>query len=271
MSFTERNNSLVWQESIRLVMEMKDHWVEQYARSSSSHFVLPDPREDILKLTLDVICGAGFGVKLPFKPTSKASIAHDAGLFRDAATPPPNYHFTFRSVMEYMNLNMMSVFAANAFVPKWIPRAVLPIFKTALAARDDLSSYLRALLSTAGMSETNKHNLLEGLVKSRRGNGNQQAGAAEARSSHDPGLSDEEIRGNLYIFILAGHETTATTLRFALVLLALHPNIQDELFEGIQEATSNEPLNPAEWDYTSVFPKLVGPLCVMVCRIVLFG
>lgn len=247
--------------------EMRNHWVDQYSRPSQPDFVLPDSREDTLKVTLDVICGAGFGVKLPFKPASQASTDRDAGLFKDAATPPPSYHFTFRSVMEYMNRNLVSVFVAISILPKWIPRAVLPFFKTAFDAHDDLSNYLHALLSKAGIGEANGHNLLDGLVRSRRVERENPAGDADSHSARDPGLSDAEILGNLYIFTLAGHETTATTLRFALVLLALHQDIQGELFDGIQEATRDEPLDPAEWDYSTVFPKLVAPLCVMVCHV----
>lgn len=48
------------------------------------------------------------------------------------------------------------------------------------------------------------------------------------------------------------------------MLLALHQDVKDELYEEIQEATRDEPLDPAEWDYARIFPKLVTPLCVMV-------
>lgn len=71
----------------------------------------------------------------------------------------------------------------------------------------------------------------------------------------------------MYIFTVAEHESVATTLRYVLVLLALHQDIQDELYQGIQEETRDGPLNPAEWDYARVYPKLVTSLCVMVSYI----
>lgn len=40
------------------------------------------------------------------------------------------------------------------------------------------------------------------------------------------GLSDKEVRDQALIFLLAGHETTATALTFTLHLLGLHPEIQ---------------------------------------------
>ena len=82
----------------------------------------------------------------------------------------------------------------------------------------------------------------------------------------DAGLSDREIISNMHLFTIAGHETTATTLRFALVLLALHQNVQDWVHNGISEATKDKLPNIEDWNYDDAFPKLVTPLCVMVRR-----
>ncbi|GAA2622126.1 cytochrome P450 [Streptomyces spororaveus] len=50
---------------------------------------------------------------------------------------------------------------------------------------------------------------------------------AAARSSDDGEFDASELRDQVLIFLLAGHETTATSLCFALHLLALHPEQQD--------------------------------------------
>ena len=42
------------------------------------------------------------------------------------------------------------------------------------------------------------------------------------------------MSGNVLIFQLAGHETTAHTLGFALGLLAIHTDVQDKLYEHIK-------------------------------------
>lgn len=41
--------------------------------------------------------------------------------------------------------------------------------------------------------------------------------------------------GNIFIFMIAGHETTAHTLGFVVGLLALHPEVQDRLVQHIAE------------------------------------
>ncbi|KAE8146908.1 cytochrome P450 [Aspergillus avenaceus] len=255
MTFNEKNNALVWEESIRQTTEMVQHWIQQHSQNPHE-FVLTDAREDILKLTLNIICSVAYGVKLPFKPIQRITADSTGGLFRDATTPPPGYHFTFRSVMEYMNKNLITVFMANSFLPKWLSRAAKPYFKKDFDAFYDLHQYLQALVSIAETKKPHDHNLLEGLLDSRR--------TGEHHVRYNQGLSDSEILGNLYIFMIAGHETTATTLRFALVLLALHQDAQDYLYDGIRQATYDEPASPSEWDYSSVYPKLVSPLCVML-------
>ncbi|KAL4863008.1 hypothetical protein BDV12DRAFT_206841 [Aspergillus spectabilis] len=259
-AFNEKNNALVWAESIQQTQDMVRFWEEQYSNPSrpETGFVLPDSREDILKLTLNIICSGGFGVRLPYKQAPKASADDAEDLFKDTVTPSPGFTFTFRGVMEYINRSMSSVFFANGILPKWIPHTLVPFFKNDFAAHRDLETYLHALVKKAERSEEETHNLLERLVRSRREE--QQ----EVTSKRNPGLTDAEVLGNIYIFSLAGHETTATTLRFALVLLAMHQDVQEELYAGIQKVIGDGLDDPAEWDYATMFPRLITPLCVML-------
>jgi hypothetical protein len=50
-----------------------------------------------------------------------------------------------------------------------------------------------------------------------------------------PSLSEDEIIGNVYIYLLAGHETTAHSLAWMLALLAAYPDKQEALYEEIME------------------------------------
>ncbi|MFF3724773.1 cytochrome P450 [Streptomyces erythrochromogenes] len=56
---------------------------------------------------------------------------------------------------------------------------------------------------------------------------------AAARSSDDGEFDAAELRDQVLIFLLAGHETTATSLCFALHLLSRHPEQQDRAREEI--------------------------------------
>uniref|UniRef100_A0A914WYQ7 Uncharacterized protein n=1 Tax=Plectus sambesii TaxID=2011161 RepID=A0A914WYQ7_9BILA len=46
-------------------------------------------------------------------------------------------------------------------------------------------------------------------------------------------LTELEMMSQSFLFLIAGYETTATTLHFALYLLALHPEIQDRVVDEI--------------------------------------
>lgn len=64
--------------------------------------------------------------------------------------------------------------------------------------------------------------------------------AANANNSEGLKLTNEELTGNIFIFLIAGHETTAHTLAFAAALLALYPDIQEKLYQHIK-ATVTDP------------------------------
>ncbi|BBX44436.1 cytochrome P450 [Mycobacterium cookii] len=56
-------------------------------------------------------------------------------------------------------------------------------------------------------------------------------------------LSDDDICHELVLFILAGHDTTSTTLTYSLWALGRHPAIQDRVFEEVS-ALGDRPLTP---------------------------
>lgn len=49
------------------------------------------------------------------------------------------------------------------------------------------------------------------------------------------GLTTEEIISNAILFFVAGYDTTATTLQFFLYNMAKNPEIQEKLFEEIND------------------------------------
>jgi len=61
-------------------------------------------------------------------------------------------------------------------------------------------------------------------------------------------LSLEEIVGNVIIFFLAGHETNTTTLSWAIYELSQHQDIQEKIFQEIQNKIGNKNPNFDEID-----------------------
>ncbi len=56
-------------------------------------------------------------------------------------------------------------------------------------------------------------------------------------------LSDDEIRDEMIIFLFAGHDTTATTLTYALWSLGRHPDVQEQMQAEVAEL-GNRQLSP---------------------------
>lgn len=79
----------------------------------------------------------------------------------------------------------------------------------------------------------------------------------DARDGADR-LTDEEIRDQMLIFLLAGHETTSISLTFALHLLGEHPEVQQSVRDEVDAVLGDRSPTPAE--VHSALPLTTGVL-----------
>ncbi|MGW6390336.1 cytochrome P450 [Streptomyces sp. NPDC055103] len=70
----------------------------------------------------------------------------------------------------------------------------------------------------------------------------------EAESAEDGSFSATELREQVLVFLLAGHETTATSLGFALHLLARHPEAQKRAHEEVDRVLAGRTPGAADLD-----------------------
>jgi|TARA_R110002003_G_scaffold63_13_gene5883 cytochrome P450 len=75
-------------------------------------------------------------------------------------------------------------------------------------------------------------------------------------------LQKSDLLGNAFVLMLAGHETTANTLHFSLIYLAMNPDSQKRLQEDVEKITQGRPLQ--DWTYEEHFPKLFGGMAAAV-------
>jgi cytochrome P450 len=75
-------------------------------------------------------------------------------------------------------------------------------------------------------------------------------------------LQKSDLLGNAFVLMLAGHETTANTLHFSLILLAMNWGSQKRLQEDIENITQGKPVQ--EWTYEEYFPKFFGGMAAAV-------
>lgn len=91
-------------------------------------------------------------------------------------------------------------------------------------------SSLYSQMSAADSSDDGSFDLLSNLVRS----------ALQSEKAGTSTLTEAEIVGNAYIYLLAGHETTAHSLAWTLALLAAYPEQQDKAYQEIMEGDPSE-------------------------------
>ncbi|KAJ3125294.1 hypothetical protein HK100_010878 [Physocladia obscura] len=176
---------------------------------------------DMMELALSVISSAGFGVDIPWH-------SEDQNSARGFSFRTDKHTLSFKQSLEVITKNVF----LWSFLPKFLFSLPIKFLRSVKIGAEEFGEYLDEI---ADLAESNilEHptNLIELLVK---------AGSEDSNTSAK--LSRSELKGNMYIFLFAGHETTANTLTFALALLALNPEKQKKLFDEIQrELNGNKP------------------------------
>ncbi|WP_116947069.1 cytochrome P450 [Jiangella endophytica] len=85
------------------------------------------------------------------------------------------------------------------------------------------------------------HGLVDSVVAERVSSGRDGGDLLSALVLGADRLSDEELRDEATTLLLAGHETTANTLAFALHLLAVHPSVQASVHAEVDGVGSPGP------------------------------
>ena len=88
-------------------------------------------------------------------------------------------------------------------------------------------------------------------------------GGMEGKRGKNDRLELQELLGNAFIFLLAGHETSAHTLVWALLLLALHPDEQAAAHEEVLRVLGppslpSSPSSTMNYDQLSLLPYCQG-------------
>jgi cytochrome P450 len=217
---------------------------------TSSGRIITSSRQDFRRLALHVMSSAAFGVSLSFSTATaaKKDVTIGSDVFSDGE-PSKGYSRTWRDALEYISMNFITVVATVSMLPRWAAPGTVRVVQ-------DVEKYLNTLVSyeRANVNERNgKGNLLSAIVR-------------KDRNSEEKGdfLTDREIVGNIFIFSVAGHETTASTLQYALVMLALHPEMQEWFLRRLDEQLEGLPLDVTQWDYEKLYERLSAPRCLMV-------
>jgi cytochrome P450 len=191
-----------------------------------------DVRADLTRYTVDVTCSLAFG-------TDVATLARE-----DADPLQPHLDTIFAGIARRI----------NSLWPSWRwfrTRADRDIERSLAAAGRAVRGFIaaaRAEMAARPALEAEPRNLLQALLA----------------ANEDARLSDDELHGNVMTLLLAGEDTTANTIAWALHLLAGHPEVRraarTEAIEALstEPATGSRPVALREFDSTRGLPLIEG-------------
>ncbi|KAK8131993.1 hypothetical protein PG999_000166 [Apiospora kogelbergensis] len=251
----------VWKEALGLAQGLVFGWTSGPGVDS---WVVQNASPDLTSLALRVIAAVGFGIPIPFQKTddSVVSRADETPANADAMKLDPGRVSRFPNALEYMVTNFMKVLV----IPPWLLKIGPRDWQRLHRSFNDVDVLLQEILEVQVQKQklakangtsgtTSANSILAELVK----NAGTLEGHAHGPEEHAATLSKDEVLGNTFILALAGSRTTADSLHFSLILLAMHPEIQDWLIQDVDAALASEPEDPSQWKYETLFPNLIAP------------
>jgi cytochrome P450 len=264
-AFNDQNMGQVWATSTRRAADIltrfpSDDDDDETASAATTaaaptRRTIADLRGDFEVLAMDVFAAVGFG---------------QDGL--ELMSIPPGHKLT---LMDSLGFILSHVFTTIIFAGLNVPDYLLPpVLRRLQLSVAEFKRYMeeavlrqmRASSSGGGSRSDGSSSLLAAMVNANEAEKTVHVGtkadtrgsAATPRPSY---LTDSELYGNLFVFNLAGYETTASTLSFALPYLALHPEIQDWVMEEVDACCTGS--RSEDLIYEEAYPKLVRCLALM--------
>ncbi|KAI0547230.1 cytochrome P450 [Xylaria curta] len=218
--------NLVWSETMRQTSSLATSWLERKGelRGATSTHV----KADIYSLTLNVMSLAGFGQQSEWKSAKGVTLAPGHTL----------------SLVESL-LGVIQYLPQLLLLPLWLLRLLSP-WQAAYISYVNFDRYMDTFIARekskvkpnielTGQSKyanMARNNLLTAVLRSNN-SGNMEM--APATYKNEVNLTDREIKGNVFVFFFAGYDTTANTILFSLNVLAIYPDIQNQVLREVDQ------------------------------------
>ncbi|KAJ4294974.1 hypothetical protein N0V88_005215 [Collariella sp. IMI 366227] len=196
--------------------------------------------EDITYMTLDAIFAAMFGHPESDSCTTRrlASVSDGPHLSlppnpdTPMTFPPSTLPSIFAAALTVAGLLMNIQLSPLPRITSWI-LCKFPYMKRATAIkdgyiRDAINSYLPLLTTSTQEADEPPQTALQSVLLRER--------AVATRAGRPPQYYSRAIADEFFGFMLAGHDTSATTLAWGVKLLADYPVVQDKLRAGLRTA-----------------------------------
>ncbi|KAJ7248888.1 cytochrome P450 [Mycena haematopus] len=203
--FSERIHSDVWREGMRQAQFMMQSWTPTSPTSLRANSI----GGDLFRLGLNVITGSAYATPLTWSSNPPCAVQTS---------------LSYRESMEQLTAHLMPIFLTPHWALRFFGRKD-STWGRAWEAYTAFGGYMKGMLDQEQEKPAapGEENLISVLLR------------AQAENDDKLGrpMSESEVLGNMFIMLFAGHETTANTLHYALLSLALNPDVQDALLNEI--------------------------------------
>ena len=247
-TFTERNAKIVWEESIKQTNQMLESWRNSQCAEARC---IPDIRGDTMTLPFHVINKAGFGVDLPWVSTSKDPSR--TSRTNSADTVGRGHCMTYRQALHSAISHLFHII----IFPNWLLRIAPFKYATFLrTAHEETIAYLRELMmrkedelrsNPVDFEPKSGFDIMSALVSTKLEHQKRHVSVERADSVEDvEALTEKAILANVFLMLIAGHETTATVILATLVELAINIEWQREVQKDLDQIFGHRP--HSSWD-----------------------
>ena len=236
--FNENTNALVWTESISQAREMLVSWVK-CGRAGTVGLA-----RDTRTLSLNVLSATGFRRSYKFHRVT------------EVAAPSKIESRSYQEALTIIlkNVLLIMVVPPNLLFLPFVPKSWAVIGQATSEFKNYVTEMLNHERSLLKDGKPGTGTLMTSLVRASGIDEKDMKSGGNAKN-----LTVSEVLGNLFFINFAGHDTTASSLSYALLLLSAHPEVQNWVSEEIGQLTDAERVT-----YEEAFPRLKRCQAVLV-------
>ncbi|KAH0556246.1 hypothetical protein GP486_005829 [Trichoglossum hirsutum] len=229
-------NRKAWKEALKGGRDALGKWL-------GSNGKIQELESDMMGLSLGVMWRAGFGMKRAETEIGPSKIPH---------------RVSFKCAFEAISKRLFWV----TMIPHWLlARSPIESHRTAAGAFGEFERYVKELVEEktemmAKGGDGEHMDVLGSFIQSVHRNPNRPNNSDKlAPATPTDTLTESELMADIYIFLFAGHEATASAMYYSFLFLALNPSVQRHLQSSLDELLSQRP--PEEWNYDHDLPALL--------------
>jgi len=209
-------HSLVWAETLRVYRDMitTEDWAQKDV------IMLESMKAYTIRVAFLVISACGFGFTFPWEVPSQPTENDDRSM----------------GVQEALRIWADTMFV-RVVTPLWVYKLPFKRLRDIATSIQVLQDYI------AGMILERRAELNGESTTRHIGLGRKDVFSLLIRASEEDSkfkLADNELVGNIFAMMFAGHETTAVALAATIGFLGLHSEVQEEIYQKIIEVVGHD-------------------------------